>query len=184
MDSSTKNLPIGKIIENARRSKGLTGARLALQAGCTQSAISQFEHGKTTALKRDTVEKIAKILGIELPVEESPTEQAAESSAPALPIQPKAAFCPNGECPSNIPYTVGDELLLYPRKQPNPSARYCPWCGEVLEHDCPQCQEPATQSAFCPACGSKRIEPPADIDDPIAWAEKRRKEIADISSLL
>ncbi len=166
-------------MRNARRAKRISGMQLAKEAGCTQSAISQFESGKLTALKHETVEKIAEILEVELP---KATKEEPVETVTALPA--KAAYCPNGACLSNVPYTVGSELILFPRKQPNPNATYCPWCGELLERECGECREPVTQTAFCPACGTKRIEPPADIYNPEEWAEKRRKEIAALETLL
>ncbi len=179
---TTEQTDIGKLLRDARRAKRMTGVQLALAAGCTQSAISQFEGGKETALRRETVEKIAEILGIELPRQQE--GGAVVVAAPPPARTPVAAFCPNGECPSNVPYVVGGELLLFPRKQPDPAAVYCPWCGEVLEHACPQCEEPATQTAFCPSCGTKRVEPPADIARPSEWAAQRRREISELDALV
>lgn len=183
MDSQEDKQPLGILLRNARRAKRLSGVQLAAMANCTQSAISQFEGGKTTALKRETVLKIGEILGVEIP-DEPETPPVIIQDTALRTSTPKDAFCPNGECPSNVPYTVGGELLLYPRKQPNPTAVYCPWCGEVLEHDCPQCQEPATQTAFCPQCGTKRVEPPTDISNPEEWAQMRRTQIAELDNLI
>ena len=182
MDSSEQRKPIGILLRDARRAKGISGVQLAGQAGCTQSAISQFEGGKTTALRRETVEKIAEILGVKLPKEEEigKAGQGTPFGAPA----PAAAFCPNAACPSNVPYVVGGELVLHPRRQPDPRAAYCPWCGEVLEHACSGCGAPATVSAFCPACGQRRVEPPEGVADPEAWAEARRRELAALDGLL
>ncbi len=156
--------------------------QLAKEVGCTQSAISQYEGGKLTALKQETIVKIAKKLGIELP--KATAENSDIAPSPAIKPSAKAAYCPNGDCLSNVPYTVNNELILFPRKQPDPNARYCPWCGELLERECPECNEEATQTAFCPACGTKRIEPPADIADIEEWSEKRRAQIADLDKLI
>lgn len=179
MNPMDGQLPLGRIFRDARRAKRMTGMQLAQEAGCTQSAISQFEGGKETALRRETVEKIAGILGVELPAttEDEPGNVATQTV-------PTGSYCPNAECPSNVPYVVAGELLFHPRKQPDNSAVYCPWCGEVLSHECPQCEAPATQTAFCPSCGAKRIEASSDIADPEVWSAKRRREIAELDSLL
>lgn len=186
----------GQVFREARRAKRLSGVQLAKMAGCTQSAISQFEGGKRTALRRETVEKICGILGIEMPAElaEEPAGQgtAAEPSRPAGsdqypgtgPSRPATEpYCPNAGCISNIPYVVDGALAFMPRRQPDAGATYCPWCGEVLLKDCPQCDTPATRTAFCPNCGAKRVDPPEGIPDPMAWAEARRAEIAEIERL-
>ena len=137
--------------------------------------------GRATALRRDTVEKIAEILGVELPAE--PLGGGTVSAPPVAAATPPAAFCPNCECPSNIPYLVGGAIALHPRRQPDPSATYCPWCGEVLEHSCPQCETPATQTAFCPNCGAARVAPPEGVGNPAEWVEARRREIAALDAL-
>ena len=183
MDSSEQRLPIGILLRNARRAKGISGVQLASQAGCTQSAISQFEGGKTTALRRETVEKIAEILGVALPPADESANPAGQGALIGAPVS-AAAFCPNPACPSNVPYVVGNELVLHPRRQPDPRAVYCPWCGEVLERACPSCGSQATVSAFCPSCGQRRVEPPDGVADPVAWAEARRRELASLDGLL
>lgn len=183
----------GQIFREARRAKRLSGVQLAKMAGCTQSAISQFEGGKRIALRRETVEKICEILEIEMPAElaEEPAGQgtaaglsrsvAAATSVPQRPAP--VPYCPNSGCPSNIPYVVDGALAFMPRRQPDAGATYCPWCGEVLLKECPQCEEPSTSTAFCPNCGAKRVEPPEGISDPVAWASARRAEIAEIDRL-
>ena len=183
----------GSIFREARRAKRLSGVQLAKMAGCTQSAISQFEGGKRTALRRETVEKICGILEIEMPAElaEEPVGQgtAVDSSRPAdaqslgSGASRPAPYCPNPGCLSNVPYVVDGALAFMPRRQPDSGATYCPWCGEVLLKECPQCESAATRTAFCPNCGAKRVEPPEGISDPIAWAEARRAEIAEVEQL-
>lgn len=184
----------GQVFREARRAKRLSGVQLAKMAGCTQSAISQFEGGKRTALRRETVEKICGILEIEMPAELAAADEAAQScgagpSCPAVAatsVQSRPApapYCPNAGCLSNIPYVVDGALAFMPRSQPDAGATYCPWCGEVLLKECPRCEEPSTRTAFCPNCGAKRVEPPEGIPDPMAWAEARRAEIAEIERL-
>jgi len=50
-------------LREARRSKGLTQAELAQRVACQQSAISMMESGRTTALARETLVRIAAELG-------------------------------------------------------------------------------------------------------------------------
>lgn len=176
----------GSIFRNARRAKRLTGMQLAEMAGCTQSAISQFEGGKRTALRRETVEKICEILGIEFP--EELAGEAAPPDAPAPARVPASVgraepCCPNPGCPSNVPYVVDGEVAFMPRRQPDANAVFCPWCGEVLQRECPHCKAPVAKAAFCPACGAKRVEAPDGIADPAGWAARRRAEIAELRSL-
>lgn len=175
----------GQVFRDARRAKRLTGAQLAKMAGCTQSAISQFEGGRRIALRRETVEKICGILGIELPPELADGASGApvQDMAPAVDAAQREAYCPNPGCPSNVPYEVDGALAFMPRRQPDPGAAYCPWCGEVLVRECPECGAPATRTAFCTACGKRRIEAPGDVPDPAAWAGRRRAEIAALASL-
>lgn len=177
----------GTVFQQARRAKRLSGVELAKMAGTSQSAISQFEGGKRTALRRDTIEKICEILEIAMPPElageESGQGALAESPSAAIAVQNirKEAYCPNAGCPSNVPYVVDGSLAFMPRRQPDSSAVFCPWCGEVLLRECPQCETAATRTAFCPSCGAKRVEPPEGISDPVAWAEMRRAEIASVA---
>ena len=178
----------GSVFRDARRAKRLSGVELARLAGCTQSAISQFEGGKRTALRRETIDRICEILGIALPAELAETAPEASAAAPdqapaALPQAPREPYCPNAGCPSNVPYVVDGALAFMPRRQPDPGAAYCPWCGEVLLRECPSCEAPSTRTAFCPACGAKRVEPPEGIADPASWAAARRGEIAALDSL-
>lgn len=176
----------GSVFREARRAKRLTGAQLARMAGCTQSAISQFEGGKRIALRRETIEKICGILEMEMPAELAEGAQEATPPSPCGEVRDgvrREAYCPNPGCPSNVPYAVDGELAFMPRRQPDPGAAYCPWCGEVLARECPECGAPATRSAFCTACGRRRIEAMENIADPAGWAERRRAEIAALESL-
>lgn len=160
--------------------------QLAEMAGCTQSAISQFEGGKRTALRRETIEKICGILEIELPeelaVEAAPPDAPAPARVFAAESRP-GPCCPNPGCPSNVPYVVDGEVAFMPRRQPDADAVFCPWCGEVLQRECPHCKAPVAQAAFCPVCGAKRVEAPEGIADPYGWAARRRAEIAELRSL-
>ena len=175
MDGQDTSLPLYKRLASARRAQCIAQSALAKQAGCTQAAVSMMERGKPDALSRETVVKIAEILKVEL---DAP-------AAPAVaPPAAGAAICPNGDCPSNVPFAVGGQLAFWPKNQPA-GAKYCAFCGEVLEHACPNCGAPIGAGAFCPKCGSPFVMPPAgEIADPAAWAAARRREIAELKALL
>ena len=175
----------GDIFREARRAKRLSGVQLAKIVGCTQSAISQFEGGKRTALRRETIEKICAHLRIGMPEglaaddHQRSVAAAADANSASRHGEP---YCPNSGCPSNVPYVVDGAIAFAPRRQPDSSAAFCPWCGEVLMRECPECEAPATRTAFCPACGKKRVELAEDVADPVAWAARRRAEIAEIAN--
>ena len=52
-----------KILRRARIDAGLTQAALAAQVGCTQSAISMMEAGRQEVLSKESLVKLAKIVG-------------------------------------------------------------------------------------------------------------------------
>jgi len=132
------------------------------------------------ALARGTIEKIAAVLDVPLDPETAPA--AAAAAAPAS----GRAFCPNGECPSNVPFAVDGEILFWPRRQPSPGGRHCAYCGEVLERQCRSCGAPVTDGACCPQCGTAHVPPPpsAGVGDAAAWAAARRRELAEWRALL
>ena len=167
-------------MRDARRDMGLTQAELAKRAGCLQSQVSMLEGGMPNKVARETLEKIADLLGVELP-----KPAAEEIAAPLAAERPFAghAYCPQADCPSNKPYVVGGELFFMPSPQPGaprPGHR-CAWCGEVLAFVCPKCGAVATAGACCRECGSPYIfAPPALEIAPEIWAARRRAEIAEI----
>ncbi|MBQ6246918.1 MAG: helix-turn-helix domain-containing protein, partial [Kiritimatiellae bacterium] len=169
-------LPIKKRLAAARRVQGIPQSALAKQAGCAQAAISMMENGNATALSRETIAKIAEILKVELDGE----GESAAQPAPAMGI----AVCPNGDCPSNVPFAVNGTVAFWPKGQPS-GAKFCAYCGEVLEHACANCGAPIGEGAFCQKCGATRVMPPAgDISDPVAWVAARRRELAELKALL
>lgn len=181
MDSSDTNLqPLFRRLRDARRARGLTQAVLAEQAGCKQSALSMMESGRMDALAGGTVARIAEILG----VPHAPAPADAPEARPAAPPAGRS-LCPNGDCPSNVPFVVNGELLFWPRRQPGAAGRHCAICGEVLTDRCRHCGAPVTAGACCAQCGTAHVLPPASVSDaPEAWAEKRRRQLADWRALL
>ncbi len=181
MDTSDKHLPpLFRRLRDARRARGLTQSVLAEQAGCKQSALSMMESGRMDALAGGTVAKIAEILGVAY----SPAPRDTPETRPAPPPAGRP-ICPNGACPSNVPFVVDGELLFWPRRQPAPAGRHCAFCGEVLTDRCRACGTPVTAGACCVQCGAAHVPPPAGVsDEPEAWADKRRRQLADWRAML
>jgi transcriptional regulator with XRE-family HTH domain len=155
----------------------MTQSALAQAVGCKQSAVSMLESGQPEKLSKETAEKIAKLLGVDL---DAPAENATPDSRPPAP-NPLSGYCPNAACPSNVPYAVQGELFFWPRLQPLARGGHCVACGELLEPRCPHCGAPVTtDGGCCPACGGARVAntlPPAtDADD---WSARRCREIAE-----
>jgi len=164
------------ILRNARRSAGLTQTALAEQVGCMQSAISMMESGRMDVLSRVTLEKIAAILDVTLE-----TPAPAGGTVQTLP-PPVHRFCPNPECPSCLPYLVGDEMFFLPRPAPA-TGRYCHLCGEVLAENCPGCDAPCSvPSACCSDCGHPLIAPPPTVTPANRgeWLRQRQSTIDNI----
>ena len=176
MDTSDSiSMPLYRRLREARRARGLTQCALAEQVGCRQSALSMLESGRMDAVTHATVVKIAKLLDVVL-------DPATKAIAPDQAVAPltAGALCPSGDCPSNAPFAVNGEILFWPRHQPIADARHCVFCGEVLVRACRQCGAPIAEGACCARCGTAHVPPPAvEPADAAAWAERRRREIAD-----
>ncbi len=177
--TDTDNLiPLHRRLRAARRAHGLTQSALAAEAGCQQSALSMMERGKVDALAHPTLVKIAELLGVELdPVEEQRT-------TPVVMAGGGRAICTNSDCPANVPYLAGDELLLWPREQPTPGGNYCAWCGEVVARHCRHCQAAIGKGACCTACGTPYLLPPA-VETAVQndWVAARRGQLAELERL-
>ncbi len=157
-----------------RRAKDISQSSLAAELGCKQPALSMFEAGDGTKLSEEVVRNLAARLGISL---DQPPETEGDLAESAC-----RGFCPNFQCPSNIPYLVAGRLLFGPSRNmssPVPSARRCAICGEVLEHRCPTCGAPLNDGACCCVCGMPYVASllPAGTD-PVTWVENRCREIA------
>jgi hypothetical protein len=144
-----------------------------------------FESGQPTKLSEETVKKLSEFLGVPLmaefsPVMPVPTEGLHES------LNAVHGFCPNCQCPSNVPYVVGARLFYLPSRtvaSPSGGVR-CTQCGEVLEMKCPSCGAPLNDGACCAVCGSSYVT--SSIDDGIdmvAYARLRREEILQLREL-
>jgi len=172
MDNSISTpQPLHRQLRDARRRAGLTQAALAAQAGCMQSAVSMMEGGRMAALARPTLEKIAEILGVPLPAEH-PAALAAAAAVPGA-----ARLCPSADCPSNLPYLVGDELFFLPRGTVG-DGRHCPLCGEVLAVECSSCGSRILPfAACCGQCGGPLVATPSHpVADLRAWVSERQRQ--------
>lgn len=79
-------MDIGKKIKDARLAKGLTQEELGNIVGVQKSAIAKYENGRVVNIKRSTLYKLGKALGLrgsDLIIESDP-EEAAELSAKVL----------------------------------------------------------------------------------------------------
>jgi transcriptional regulator with XRE-family HTH domain len=79
-------MDIGKKIRDARLAKGLTQEELGNLIGLQKSAIAKYENGRVVNIKRSTLQKLAKALGLrgsDLVIESEPKEYA-ELSAKVL----------------------------------------------------------------------------------------------------
>lgn len=169
----------------ARRAKGLRQTELAAQVGCTQSALSMFESGQPTKLSEETVKKLSDLLGVPLQ-EEWYSVETVQATGLREPLNVVHGFCPNCQCPSNVPYVVEGRLFYRPSRRvasPTGGVR-CTQCGEVLEMKCPSCGASLNDGACCAVCGSAYVTPSiADGIDVVAYARIRREEIIQLREL-
>ena len=74
---------IGKLIKDARLTKGYTQEELGNLVGVQKSAIAKYENGRVVNIKRSTLQSLAKALdlkGSDLIIESSPSEAASLSA--------------------------------------------------------------------------------------------------------
>ncbi len=176
------DIEICRRFKTARKEKGLSQSFLAGQVGCKQSALSAFENGNSTKLSDAIVGKLSETLGVSLKA--APKK---ELSPPVIvPGVIVRGFCPDANCPSNVPYMVGEKLFFRPlraKAAPGGGTR-CVCCGEVLERRCPACGAPLNEGACCGTCGSPYIS--VDYPDGVdlaEWSSRRRAELLQMSSL-
>ena len=91
-------------IGQARRASGISQSALATELGCKQPALSMFEAGDGTKLSDEAVKKLSIRFGISLE-ESSIAESKGFSSEDdyAGHAMSTNGFCPNCNCPSNVP---------------------------------------------------------------------------------
>lgn len=73
-------MELGEKIKRARQAKNLTQQELGDMIGVQKSAIAKYENGRVVNIKKSTLQKLAKILGLRvndiIEIEESPSEMA------------------------------------------------------------------------------------------------------------
>ncbi len=155
---------LGEQIKTARLQRHLSQSMLARKVGCKQSALSMFESGRATALGAQTIGKLCDELGL-LPPSQAELAAVLNAEAP-MATAGERSFCPNPQCPSNLPMSVGERVTLVPRGHLAQAHEcHCAWCGEVLERACPECGAPVNPGAFCTCCGKAYlVETPATLD--------------------
>ena len=175
-------------IAQARRDQGISQTALAQELGCKQPAISMFEAGDGTKLSEEMVKKLAMRFGISLEVQPKEAGGSFEGKETIDNLaQSTMAFCPNCQCPSNVPYMVEERLLFCPSNRiasPVKGGRRCAVCGEVLEQRCPTCGAPLNEGACCVFCDmpyvTSTLPPGTDVE---GWVRSRREEIAALRKL-
>lgn len=172
--------------KEARQAKGYNQSTLALMVGCKQSAVSMFEAGMTTKLSDETVRKMAEVLGVSIEQKSKESQTDSNPSIHTMPGSVVHGYCPNCDCPSNVPYVVGVNLFYRPMRHiasPTGGTR-CVQCGELLEMRCPSCGAPLNDGACCASCGSAYVVPTVpDGTDVAAYSRIRREEIERLLSL-
>lgn len=173
--------------KKARQAKGYNQSTLARMVGCKQSAVSMFEAGMTTKVSDETVKKMADVLGVSLETRPELPQETTSSHVQGSKASIVHGYCPNGDCPSNVPYMVGGHLFYRPMRHvasPTGGIR-CTQCGELLETRCPSCGAPLNDGACCASCGGAYVTPIVpDETDLAAYARARREEIAQFRLLV
>ena len=151
---------ICKKIKEARRTAKLSQSTVAAEVGCLQSALSMFEQGDGTKLNDDVIKKLAEKFNVDLTAK--PEEKKAAVPPPVhahVHLAGVKGFCPNPQCPSNHPYEVDGRTFVLPdRQKADPvGGKFCAFCGEVLEKQCPNCGAPVHDGAICSLCGDPYI---------------------------
>lgn len=169
------------LLRRARRDAGVTQSALADELGCRQSAISMFESGHLHALAWEKVEHFAARFDVDI----SQWDQAAPTHATRSRLH--LAYCPAADCPSNVPYSVGDTTCLKPRlvTTHDSGPAYCRLCGEVLESRCanPDCRGAVHEGAFCPFCGDAYVSPQPGRHRTSTWITRQREAITELYAL-
>lgn len=80
---------VGKIIRNARQSKGYTQEELALKVGVQKSAIAKWENGRVSEIKRSNLKALAIALDLDPNALLSPDSEATiqQDYVVSLPVQ-------------------------------------------------------------------------------------------------
>ena len=163
-----------RTLRKARIEAGITQAALAAQVGCTQSAVSMMEAGRAEAISKESLVKLAGILKVELPA-------SAPEPSSALVSGAGVSVCANFNCPSNMPYLVGEDVYFMPLGTVG-VGHHCVFCGELLARKCPHCGAPVvTPGGCCASCGAVLVEMPSGyVENVTAWVDGRMAAISAI----
>jgi transcriptional regulator with XRE-family HTH domain len=152
----------------------LTQAQVAQAVDAKQSAVSMFENGKQDALSRDKLAAIVKLLDVDT------AGADADRRGDTGPLR----YCPDPDCPANIPYLIGSRVALQPAmvQESGDGPAYCRFCGEVLASSCPnrQCQHVPAPGAFCAACGTAYVEATAVPSPAESWVRSRQQSTREL----
>lgn len=166
----TAGLP--ELLRETRRRKGLTQAQVAEAIDCKQSAVSMFENGRRDALSREKLAALGKLLDVDV----------NRSAKDEPPVAGSVRFCPDIDCPSNIPFMVGSRVAVRPSMVPvdGDAPAYCRYCGEVLAAACPnaQCSAPPAPGAFCAVCGTAYVAPTPSHEPADTWVRARQDSLS------
>lgn len=145
-------------IKDARKRAKLGQTEVAAKVGCKQSALCMFENGGITKLNDEVIGKLSKLFNVELVTVKDLAAENLKIEPVAVPSVLKG-FCPNPQCPTNHAYAVDGRTFLRPdRAAADPvGARYCAFCGEVLEKRCSNCGAPVHDGAVCSHCGEAYV---------------------------
>jgi transcriptional regulator with XRE-family HTH domain len=138
---------LGVEMRRSRVAKNLTQARVGALVGASQSQISSFEAGDEHALAGDKVAKFAELIGFDMSAFDEALRAAAATTA----------WCANPNCPTNEPYLIAERVALRPRMVDATRQRFCVFCGDELQKQCPRCGASASAGAFCSACGAPLV---------------------------
>ncbi len=142
-------------LRDARRGKGLKQSELAAQLDMSQAAISQLERGNTSAVSFETIQRVARALGVEVPAPEPD-----EDDAVAL------KYCEHPDCLANVAYGGGGAHrgpIVRPRmtRAAKDETTWCGECGGILMDHCrnEECGRPVAEGSFCMGCGTAYVRP-------------------------
>ena len=149
--------PLAKRIQAARLALHLTQHELAKSAGCSQSAVSNYENGNARVLSPENLDSICSILGITRHGEDEATDPFSEGAEGVL------GYCPQPDCPAGFAILIAGRIIWRPRMCRLAGTNlmaHCVTCGSSLEFGCKKCLTPLVEnSSFC-VCGEPLVQWP------------------------
>lgn len=175
---------IGPVFRDARRRLHVTQAALAAWLGTTQSAVSMFESGRGHSLALPKIEKAAARLGVDLETGELLHQDVAPPTARS------AKYCPSDRCPANVPFAIGEDLVLWPTFADGATldGERCPACATALRDTCvnPGCGAAVIRGrTHCLSCGTPYVVVTHTCPGSVAaWADAQRERIAQLRRMI